>query len=96
MASQQVEFLFQNYRTNIPNDVCCGLGDGTTHLNILSSLFEDSSLKEETEMTFKGDKAFSYVFENVDFQKENVIRISFTNNIDYTKIIFEQTVTFIS
>lgn len=65
-------------------------------LKVLSSLFEDSSLKEETEMTFKGDKAFSYVFENVDFQKENVIRISFTNNIDYTKIIFEQTVTFIS
>lgn len=65
-------------------------------LKVLSSLFEDSSLKEETEMTFKGDKVFSYVFENVDFQKENVIRISFTNNIDYTKIIFEQTVTFIS
>lgn len=65
-------------------------------LKVLSSLFEDSSLKEETEMTFKGDKVFSYVFENVDFQKENVIRISFTNNIDYTKVIFEQTVTFIS
>ena len=75
-------------------------------LKVLSSLFEygegqiklekDSSLKEETEMTFKGDKVFSYVYENVDFQKENVIRISFTNNIDYTKIIFEQTVTFIS
>ena len=65
-------------------------------LKVLSSLFEDSSLKEETEMTFKGDKAFSYVFENVDFQKENVIRISFTNNIDYTKVIFEQKVTFIS
>lgn len=65
-------------------------------LKVLSSLFEDSSLKEETEMTFKGDKVFSYVFENVNFQKKNVIRISFTNNIDYTKVIFEQTVTFIS
>ena len=65
-------------------------GDGQIKLE------KDSSLKEETEMTFKGDKVFSYVFENVDFQKENVIRISFTNNIDYTKIIFEQTVTFIS
>lgn len=65
-------------------------------LKVLSSLFEDSILKEETEMTFKGDKGFSYVFENVDFQKENVIRISFTNNLDYTKVIFEQTVTFIS
>lgn len=65
-------------------------------LKVLSSLFEDSILKEETEMTFKGDKDFSYVFENVDFQKENVIRISFTNNLDYTKVIFEQTVTFIS
>jgi len=59
-------------------------------------LLEDSSLKEETEMTFKGDKDFSYVFKDVDFQKENTLRISFTNSVDYTKVIFEQTVTFVS
>ena len=65
-------------------------------LKVLCSLLEDSSLKEETEMTFKGDKDFSYVFKDVDFQKENTLRISFTNSVDYTKVIFEQTVTFVS
>ncbi len=65
-------------------------------LKVLCSLLEDSSLKEETEMTFKGDKDFSYVFKDVDFQKENTLRISFTNSVDYTKVIFEQMVTFVS
>lgn len=62
-------------------------------LKVLSSLFEDSSLKEEVEMTEKGDKNFSYVFKDVDFSKENVVRVSFTNNVDYSKVLFEEKVT---
>lgn len=63
-------------------------------LKVLASLFEDSSLKEETEMTYRGEKDFSYVFEDVDSSKENVIKISFSNNLDYSKIIYEKAVVF--
>ncbi len=63
-------------------------------LKVLSSLFEDSSLKEEVEMTYKGEKEFSYVFKDVDFSKENVLKISFSNNLDYSKIIYEKAVVF--
>ena len=63
-------------------------------LKVLSSLFEDSSLKEEIEMTYRGEKEFSYVYENVDFSKENVLKISFTNNIDYSKILYEKPIYF--
>ncbi len=63
-------------------------------LKVLSSLFEDSSLKEEIEMTYKGEKDFSYTYENVDFSKENVLKISFTNNIDYSKILYEKPIYF--
>ncbi len=59
-------------------------------LKVLSSLFEDSSLKEEIEMTYKGEKEFSYVYQNVDFSKENVLKISFSNNLDYSKILYEK------
>ncbi len=63
-------------------------------LKVLSSLFEDSSLKEEIEMTYRGEKDFSYVFKDVDSSKENIIKISFSNNLDYSKIIYEKAVVF--
>ncbi len=58
-------------------------------LKVVSSLFEDSILKEDVEMTFKGEKEFAYTYRNVDFSKENSIKIYFNNNLDYSKIIYE-------
>lgn len=57
---------------------------------VLSSLYEDGLLKEETEMSHKGSKDFSYTFSDVDFSKKNVLKISFNNRLDYSKVIYEK------
>ncbi len=62
-------------------------------LEVISSLFEDDTLKEETDMSYKGEKEFSYTYNNVDFSRKNIIKISFNNRLDYSKIIYEKEIT---
>ncbi len=57
---------------------------------VLSSLYEDDALKEEIEMSYKGSMDFSYTYSNVDFSKKNILKISFNNRLDYSKVIYEK------
>lgn len=61
-------------------------------LEVVASIFEDNSLKEKTDLTYKGERSFSYTFDNIDFLKENVLKISFSNHLDYSKIIYEKAI----
>ena len=60
-------------------------------LDVIASLFEDEILKEETHIE-TNDETFVYTFENVDFTKTILFKISFSNNLDYSKVIFEKNV----
>ncbi len=59
-------------------------------LEVTSSLYEDDVLKEKTDMSFKGTNDFAYTYGNVDYSKKNVIKISFDNHLDYSKILYEK------
>lgn len=61
-------------------------------LDVLASLFENDSLKEETHLSDKGENAYTYTFNDVDFTKTVKLRISFSNRLDYSKTIYEETI----
>ena len=59
-------------------------------LKTMLQLLVDGTMKEEIDWTVKGSADFSYVFQDVDYSKQNIVELYFTNQIDYTKILFRQ------
>lgn len=60
-------------------------------LDVLASLFENEILKEETNLSDKGENSYIYTFNSVDFSKEVKLKISFSNRLDYSKTLYEKT-----
>ncbi len=59
-------------------------------LEVVASLYENDILKEEADMSYQGTKDFVYTYNDIDYSKKNVIKISFDNHLDYSKVLYEK------